>query len=106
VICPKCQHQNPKDSVFCGNCATPLSTSEKPALSVTQTLDMPAGELARGAVFAERYEILEELGVGGMGRVYRVYDRKLEEEVAFKLIRPEIAADLKAIERSRLFRLG
>jgi len=60
---------------------------------------MPTGELARGTVFDGRYEILEELGGGGMGRVFRVHDRKLEEEVALKLIRPEIAAERKAIER-------
>jgi serine/threonine protein kinase len=101
VICPKCQHENPKDSIFCGRCATLLPASEKPALSVTRTLEIPAGELARGTVFAGRYEILEELGGGGMGKVYRVYDRNLEEEVALKLIRPEIAADRKAIERFR-----
>ena len=34
-----------------------------------------------------------------MGKVFRVYDRKLEEEVALKLIRPEVAVDRKAIER-------
>jgi serine/threonine protein kinase len=34
-----------------------------------------------------------------MGTVYRAYDKKLEEEVALKLIRPEIAANRKTIER-------
>jgi serine/threonine protein kinase/tetratricopeptide (TPR) repeat protein len=52
-------------------------------------------------VFASRYEVLDELGSGGMGKVYRVYDRKLEEEVALKVIRPEIAADRKTIARFR-----
>ncbi|MDH7514005.1 MAG: serine/threonine-protein kinase [Clostridiales bacterium] len=99
MICPKCQHENPKDSVFCGKCATPLPASEKPEISITRTLEVHAGALARGTLFANRYEILEELGTGGMGAVYRVYDRKLEEEVALKLIKPEIAADKKAIER-------
>jgi len=70
-------------------------------VSKTLTLETKSGGLARGTVFAGRYEVLEELGTGGMGRVYRVFDRKLEEEVALKLIRPEIAADRKAIERFR-----
>jgi tetratricopeptide (TPR) repeat protein/predicted Ser/Thr protein kinase len=63
------------------------------------TLEAKADSLTRGHVLSGRYEILEPLGAGGMGSVYRVYDRKLEEEVALKLIRPEIAADRKAIER-------
>ena len=36
-----------------------------------------------------------------MGKVYRVFDKKTEEEVALKLIKPEIAADQKTIERFR-----
>jgi serine/threonine protein kinase len=63
------------------------------------TMETPAEGLTRGTVFAGRYEILEELGTGGMGSVYRVFDRKLEEEVALKLIRPDIAASGKTIER-------
>ena len=55
--------------------------------------------MIRGTVFAGRYEIIEELGEGGMGRVYRVEDGKIHEEVALKLIRPEIATDKKTIER-------
>jgi serine/threonine protein kinase/tetratricopeptide (TPR) repeat protein len=60
---------------------------------------MPIQELTRGTVFAGRYEIIEELGQGGMGAVYRVEDRKINEEVALKLIKPVIALDRKIIER-------
>jgi tetratricopeptide (TPR) repeat protein/predicted Ser/Thr protein kinase len=62
-------------------------------------MEMPAEELARGSLLAGRYEILEELGAGGMGKVYRALDKKLNEEVALKLIRPEVAADKKTLER-------
>jgi serine/threonine protein kinase/tetratricopeptide (TPR) repeat protein len=48
---------------------------------------------------ANRYEIIEELGKGGMGAVYRVEDKKINEEIALKLIKPEIAYDKKMIER-------
>jgi serine/threonine-protein kinase len=36
-----------------------------------------------------------------MGRVYRAFDQKIEEEVALKLIRPEVAADKRTVERFR-----
>jgi serine/threonine-protein kinase len=42
--------------------------------------------LTRGTTFAGRYEIIEELGKGGMGKVYRVEDKKIKQEVALKLI--------------------
>jgi len=58
-------------------------------------------ELTRGALFADRHEIIEELGKGGMGKVYRVEDTKVKEEIALKLIKPEIASDKKTIERFR-----
>lgn len=97
--CPKCRSDNPPDSRFCRKCATPLPAGEEQAISVTKTLQMPASELERGTTFAGRYEVIEQLGKGGMGRVYKVYDRKVKEVVALKLIRPEISADEKAIER-------
>jgi len=59
-------------------------------------------ELERGSTFAKkRYEVIEELGKGGMGKVYRAFDKKIEEEVALKLLKPEIAADEETIKRFR-----
>ncbi len=80
IKCPKCQGDNPSDSKYCKECATPLPRSEEPQVSVTETLETPTQELTRGTVFASRYEIIEELGKGGMGKVYRVEDEKIKEE--------------------------
>ena len=57
--------------------------------------------MARGTVFAGRYEIIEELGRGGMGAVYRAEDKKISEEIALKLINPQISSDRKIIDRFR-----
>jgi len=97
--CPKCQTKNPDESKFCMECAAPLPQKEE--VVHTKTLETPTEELKRGSVFAGRYEIIEELGKGGMGKVYRVEDMKVKEEIALKLIKPEIAADKKTIERFR-----
>ncbi len=53
----------------------------------------------RGTTINERYEIIEELGRGGMGNVYRVVDKKINEEMALKLLHPAVAAEEKTIER-------
>jgi serine/threonine protein kinase len=98
IKCPQCDTDNPSDSKFCKECASPLPPQE---VLVTKTLETPTEELTRGSTFAGRYEIIEELGKGGMGRVYRVEDTKLRQEVALKLIKPEIAKDKKTIERFR-----
>src|SRR4029077_18124569 len=61
----------------------------------------PAGTLLRpGSLFANRYEIKEVLGTGGMGVVYRAFDRELQEPVAIKTLRPEaLVGDGVALER-------
>lgn len=67
----------------------------------TKTLTIPKLELTQGKLFANRYDVIEELGQGGMGHVYRVKDKNIQEEVALKLIKPEVASDEKMIERFR-----
>jgi serine/threonine protein kinase/Tfp pilus assembly protein PilF len=66
---------------------------------VTETLQTPVRELTTGSTFAGRYQVIEELGHGGMGRVYKVQDADIKEKVALKLLRPEITLDKEAVER-------
>ncbi|MBN1225043.1 MAG: protein kinase [Candidatus Aminicenantes bacterium] len=98
--CPNCQSENKPDSRFCHNCATPLKDDQGDFATI-KTLQFQSFELSRGDLFAGRYEIIEDLGEGGMGKVYRAFDKKVKEVVALKLIRPEIGVNIKAIERFR-----
>jgi Flp pilus assembly protein TadD/predicted Ser/Thr protein kinase len=52
-----------------------------------------------GSVLGKRYEILEQLGAGGMGAVYKVHDHELERIVAMKVIRPELAQTADVLNR-------
>ncbi len=116
--CPACHAANPDSVKFCGECGAPLerpgtqgqeANSREPGIAspnsrgarpeVTETLRIPVQELTTGSTFAGRYQVIEELGHGGMGRVYKVFDTKIKEKIALKLIRPEVASDRDMIER-------
>ena len=99
--CPQCQFENPSYARFCGKCATPLKFEEEVSELSTDTLHRPVEELTSGSTFAGRYQIIEEVGSGGMGRVYKVFDTEIREKIALKLIRPEVAKDESTIERFR-----
>ena len=99
--CPSCQAENLSDSQFCHKCAAPLPKDlpkPKGKAGASQTSHL---EPKRGDVFAGRYEILEDLGQGGLGKVYKAFDQKAKKTVALKLIGPEIRTDEKALERFR-----
>ena len=100
--CPRCQSENPAETRFCGGCGAPLPAA--PGASPDATLSMiapPRRDLAPGETFAGRYQVIEDLGKGGMGRVYKVYDTEVKEKLALKLLHPEIASDERTIERFR-----
>ncbi len=68
-----------------------------------------------GAVLADRWELLERLATGGMGEVFRALDRDAGEQVAVKVLRPEVAegaqrfadevATLRALDHPNIVRL-
>jgi tetratricopeptide (TPR) repeat protein/tRNA A-37 threonylcarbamoyl transferase component Bud32 len=99
IKCPTCHSENPDTQRYCGGCGTQLPLPQAHPPVVTETLQTPVRELATGSTFASRFQVIEELGHGGMGRVYKVLDTKIKEKVALKLIKPEVASDKDTIER-------
>jgi len=99
--CFRCSFDNPTDTNYCGRCGMSLTMDQQETFAYDKdTLRYIMEGINRGgSIITDRYEVIEELGAGGMGTVYKVFDRKVNENVALKLIRPEIAFDAHTIER-------
>ncbi len=68
--------------------------------AVTMAHPSPAtGTIRPGSILAGRYEIRQQLGAGGMGVVYRAFDKELQEPVAIKTLKPELLGDANLLER-------
>jgi serine/threonine-protein kinase len=55
--------------------------------------------LEPGAEFGPRYRIESSIGQGGMGAVYKAYDKDLDRTVALKLVRSDLMADTETMQR-------
>ncbi len=97
IQCPKCQSENPDDSKFCKECGAPLKTSKK--ASVTKTFQTPLKGIHKETLIAGKYKIIDKIGEGGMGQVYKAKDMRLERTVALKFLPSDLTKDPEAKKR-------
>ncbi len=113
--CPVCQTDNPVTAVTCQKCSTPFPLSDvtisptdygqsaagwSKAVTLRPSSEAATrGQLEPGSMLGERYEILQLLGQGGMGAVYKARDIELERTVALKLIRSDLASHPEILRR-------
>ncbi len=84
-FCPMCEIQVVSAENQCPNCLGPLMAGDPDDLV--------------GKVIDGRYTVIQRLGKGGMGVVYRAKQRFLDRDVALKVLRPEMAMDTMAVRR-------
>jgi len=113
--CKNCGTKIDNDALFCPSCGTPVAKTKKSEKANTSEKSEPVNtggtminvnrvygktdieKLPEGYEIDKRYKVIEKLGQGSFGAVYRVFDKDLETEKALKIIPEAVINDKEAM---------
>ena len=111
MICAGCQKSLPDEALYCSSCGTSTATKQfnleptSPNAGVSDPHEnrttRPHSDRRVGLILDSKYQLLEVLGEGGMGAVYRARRLHIGDEVAVKLLSPDLLRDEHAVARFR-----
>jgi serine/threonine protein kinase len=107
VNCPRCSQELRATAKFCDNCGLSLVSDAASTIIVeeedTSNTSDPnsAADSIVGLNLESKYEIIEQLGAGGMGRVYLARRTRIGDEVVIKFLNKRYVANEVAVERFR-----
>ncbi|HEY3279021.1 MAG TPA: protein kinase [Gemmatimonadales bacterium] len=97
MYCSRCGTQNKDTAKFCDSCGLDL-TATTPVGAIKEPQEMTEIEMVRQEL-REEYEVIDELGRGGMAIVFKAKEKQLERDVAIKVLPFSLAFDKEFVER-------
>jgi len=97
MYCSRCGTQNKDTAKFCDSCGLDL-TATTPVGALSEPQEVTEIEMVRKEL-DEEYEIVDELGRGGMAIVFKAKEKQLDREVAIKVLPFSLAFDKEFVER-------
>ena len=102
--CPSCQSPLPDDAAYCAQCGSATHTQiigETSATSDPNSASYETEPERLQKALGPNYELGRLIGRGGYAEVFRVRDRKLNRDLAIKVLRPDLIATPSLLARFR-----
>src|ERR1700693_3629348 len=94
ILCTHCNTANSDFAETCSRCSAPMAIADSETIQMVDPTTINPG-----SDFGPRYRIESLLGQGGMGRVYKGYDKELNRTVAIKVVRQGVMGETDALSR-------